>query len=305
MPGSKYHVFTLNNPELEAQAFLNLLDNLPCLKYAVFQEEEGDNGTRHFQGYLELNARKSFAWIKRRLSPRLHLEQRRGTAQQAKDYATKEETRVSGPFECGTWSPTTQGQRTDLESAIDTLRTSKSLKRVAEEHPVEFVKFGRGLQHLRLYTMPRRESPPTIHLYFGGTGIGKSFAARSRHGPCFYSKPPDTKWFDGYDGEECLLLDDFAGAASKLSLQYLLVLLDEYDAKLEVKGGYVPLLSTSIVITTNIHPRTWYDYSNREEQYRALARRIANVWTVVNREVCKCDHEHFFSVPDGPIPGDE
>lgn len=198
------------------------------------------------------------------------------------------------------------GQRTDLEGAIQTMRRTGSLKRTAEEHPTVFVKFHRGLQALRLYTLPRRSSPPSIHLFFGKTGVGKSHAAREKFGGDLYAKPPDTKWFDGYDGEDVLLLDDFAGAASKMSLSYLLQLLDKYDIKLEVKGGYTACLSTVIVLTTNIHPRNWFDYSNREEHYAALARRFDHVWTVLpDYEVREIEKEHFFSVPYGPIPGDE
>lgn len=301
----KYYVFTLNNPEASPEAFLCKLESLGCLKYAIFQEEKGDNGTRHYQGYLELTARKRLAWIKKRVSTRIHLEQRRGTAEQARAYASKEDTRVSGPFECGTWSPVTSGQRTDLEAAIDTLRTTGSLRQVAENHSVEFVKFGRGLQQLRLYTMPKRQRSPTVHLFFGKTGVGKSYAARQRFDGSVYTKPPDTKWFDGYDGEDVLLLDDFAGAASKMSLSYLLQLLDVYDIKLEVKGGYTALLATTIVLTTNIHPRQWFDYSTRQEHYAALARRVHHVWTVIDFETREVDREHFFSVPDGPLPGDE
>lgn len=301
----KYYVFTLNNPEANPEAFLSKLESLECLKYAVFQEEKGESGTRHYQGYLELSKRKRIPWLKNRLSGRIHLEQRRGTAEQARAYARKDDTRLSGPYECGTWSPVTTGQRTDLEGAIDTLRTTGSLRRVAEEHSVEFVKFARGLQQLRLFTMPQRGRSPTIHLFFGKTGVGKSYAARQRFDGSIYAKPPDTKWFDGYDGEDILLLDDFAGAASKMSLSYLLQLLDVYDIKLEVKGGYTALLSSIIVLTTNIHPRQWFDYTNRQEHYAALARRVHHVWTVIDYETREVDREHFFSVPDGPIPGDE
>lgn len=305
MPEAKYYVFTLNNPEASPEAFLDKLESLECFKYAVFQEEKGENETRHYQGYLELSTRKRLEWIKKRVSNRMHLEKRRGTAQQARDYARKEETRVSGPYERGEWSPVTAGQRTDLEGAIDTLKRTGSLRRVAEDHSVEFVKFGRGLQQLRLFTMPQRQRPPTVHLFFGETGVGKSYAARQRFAGRIYAKPPDTKWFDGYDGEDVLLLDDFAGAASKMSLSYLLQLLDVYDIKLEVKGGYTALLASDIVLTTNIHPRNWFDYSNREEHYAALARRVHHVWTVIDFETREVDREHFFSVPTGPIPGDE
>lgn len=42
-----------------------------------------------------------------------------------------------------------QGKRTDLEDACTTLRDTKSLKRVAQEHPTAFVKFHKGLKELK------------------------------------------------------------------------------------------------------------------------------------------------------------
>ncbi len=95
--------------------------------------------------------------------------------------------------------------------------------------------------------------------------------------PKLYRKPCDTRWFDKYIGQKCLLVDDFGGASSKMSLNYLLQLLDRYPIQVEVKCDYVDLQSTDIVITTNLHPQTWYNYEKRKEQYNALARRVHQV----------------------------
>ena len=64
---------------------------------------------------------------------------------------------------------------------------------------------------------------------------------------------------------------------------------------MEVKGGFRQLLSTRIVITTNIHPRLWYDYSQRERQYKALARRFHEVYWHASVDKCdEVDHSSFF-----------
>lgn len=62
-----------------------------------------------------------------------------------------------------------------------------------------------------------------------------------------------------------------------MSLSYLLQLLDRYPITVEVKGSYAVLAATKIIVTTNIHPKLWYDYSQREEQYQALCRRFTTV----------------------------
>lgn len=188
----------------------------------------------------------------------------------------KEDTRVEGPFEAGVFRESAQGERSDLGEAIQTLTDTRSVSAVAAAHPVQFVRYHRGFEALYSRTQPRRTTAPTVILLYGKTGAGKTRYAFEQD-PALYRKVPQTRWFDGYEGQDTLLLDDFSGASSKLSLDYLLQLLDRYPIDVEVKGGYRPLLATVIYITTNNHPRTWYDYTRREEQYRALARRVHRV----------------------------
>ena len=71
-------------------------------RYAVFQEEVGENGTRHLQGYIEFPSPRRMAWIKEHMEDdTVHLEKAMGTPEQCRDYCTKEETRVGGPYEFG------------------------------------------------------------------------------------------------------------------------------------------------------------------------------------------------------------
>lgn len=96
-------VFTLNNPEQDPGTLIERLTDDPKVRYAIFQREQGENGTIHFQGYLELTRSQRMSYVKR-LIPRAHWESRIGTRDQARDYARKEETRIEGPWECGTWN---------------------------------------------------------------------------------------------------------------------------------------------------------------------------------------------------------
>lgn len=115
------------------------------VRYGVYQREKGEQGTEHFQGYVEFSTKKTFAALKTWL-PTAHFEVRKGTREQARNYCMKEDTRVDGPWEHGTWA-TQQGKRTDLEGAVQTLK-AHGIKRVAQEHPEVFVKFHKGLREL-------------------------------------------------------------------------------------------------------------------------------------------------------------
>ena len=57
----------------------------------------------------------------------IHLEIRRGTQQQARDYCQKHDTRVDGPWEYGT--PHKAGKRNDIEEMYDDIEEGFTLKK--------------------------------------------------------------------------------------------------------------------------------------------------------------------------------
>lgn len=80
-------------------------ENDPRFKYMIYQVECCPTSNRdHIQGYLELNAQTRFQQVKQMFAPAVvHLEGRKArTAKPAIEYCSKEETRVSGPWEFGT-----------------------------------------------------------------------------------------------------------------------------------------------------------------------------------------------------------
>lgn len=103
--------FTINNPESR------LTFDEDVVKCCWYQLERGEGGTEHYQGYLELKTPRALTVVKRFVGfSRAHLECRRGTRQQAIDYATKADTRVDGPWTFGdTLVEPTPGKRSDLK----------------------------------------------------------------------------------------------------------------------------------------------------------------------------------------------
>lgn len=256
------------------------------IDYAVFQHEVGAQGTPHFQGFIQFSKKVRLSQLKKVIAGNAniwHWESAKGTASQARAYCMKDDTRSPGtqPYEIGDWEDdaTTKGERTDLKSAIQRLKETGSLAAVAESHPVEVVKFNRGLQYLANFrSIPEPDTPPTIRLYYGPAGCGKSRLARQLP-PNYrlYVKPVDPNfWFDNYDQEEVVLLDDFNGRDC-IKLVLLLQLLDRYVVRLPVKGGFVLFRPREVRITTNIHPSLWYDFSGRQEQYAAIERRVTEL----------------------------
>lgn len=228
--------------------------------YLVWSLEVGASGTPHIQGYAEFETRHSLKQIKK-LLPRAHLEQSRGTAAENLVYITKD-----GPpeFECGT--PMTQGARTDLTSVRE-LALTGGMRSVVEQ--------ASGLQAIRVaaeylkYHEPARTAKPLVFWLWGPTGAGKSAAAAKAAGDDAYWKDA-TKWWDGYDAHTTVVLDEFRG--SWWQMTYMLRLLDRYPFRVECKGGSRQFVAETIIITS-CHPPERV-YSGCDEAIEQLIRRI-------------------------------
>lgn len=293
---------------MSADELVTIATNVSCIRYVVFQLEVSASGTPHYQGYIELTRPQRLNWIRNNFAA-AHYEVRRGTREEAQSYARKDDTRLAGPWEYGDFNSGGTGTRNDLSGVIEACKTG-SLKRVADEHPEAMIRYPRlvrppyrfssdsyrGVTLLTRFYWPRRSAAPIVYLLYGTTGCGKTRFVNDVFpiGDTSYRKPPDTKWFDDYDQHQVLLLDDFSGAASKMSLCYVLQLLDRYEFTVEVKGASLPMLATKIFITTNNHPSTWYTWFKREEQYKALCRRFHYVFGFKHGRPLTLNRKLFF-----------
>jgi len=284
---SKAFCFTYNNPTLPPQG-IEALFKRKNYSYLVFQEEIGEEGTRHYQGYVEFPSRVKFTYFNRYLpqGEHIHFAMRRGTPSQAAEYCKKDDTRapgvLSGPYEYGTISRVGQGGRTDLLAFRDAILAGSSQLSLVAEHTGAFARYGRFYDRVSALSRPQlRAEPPKVILLHGATGQGKSRHVWDKYGASsdLYVIPIDSSgfWLDGYDRQPICLLDDFSGRSSKISLPALLRLLDRYPSSVPIKGGFVWWYPKKIYITTNIHPGSWYDYSTRQEQYDALFRRFTKI----------------------------
>ena len=273
---SNYWVFTWNNPNLDPDEFNATFDSVGRT-FLIFQRERGENGTEHYQGYLELQGCRGFNSVKA-INPQIHWEVRRGTQAQAIEYARKDDTRVEGPWQYGTPKRLTNtGCSPDFLAAV---KEGKRVRALHDEYPDEMRKYPRYYESLReVYPPPVRDSAPEVTLLIGEPGAGKTRWVREREEAAdLYVKPCDRDfWMNGYDGHPAVLLDDFAGAANHVTLTNLLQLLDRYQIRVSTKHGHTWWQPKRIYITTNIHPANWYSYKDRLQHYDALERRFTKV----------------------------
>ena len=260
---SRRWCFTLNNPERDDLVFP---DNV---RYAIWQRERGEEGTEHLQGYIELAKPQRLSWCKNVIA-RAHFEIARGTRDQARDYCRKSDTRVAGPFEFGEWKSGGQGSRTDLNAVKALIDDGAGEQEIAEGHFSTWCRNYRAFREYKRIKTEARNWPCDVEVLWGEPGTGKSRKALEEN-PGAYWKPKGN-WWDGYEQQEVVVIDEFYGW---LPYDFLLRLCDRYPLNVEVKGGTAAFVAKKIVFTSNKHPDDWYQKENLDK--RAFARRVTKL----------------------------
>lgn len=252
--------------------------------------------TPHYQGYVEFTDATRFSTFNNGITDHAHLEESRGSPEDNIKYCSKEESRQDGPWRFG--EPAQIGRPTCIQEYAELAISGATLRDMALADPAKFLRYSRGVQTLTTLFAPRRDIAPEVVLLFGPPGTGKTrFVMDKYELDEVYVKQTSDRFYDGYERQDVFLLDDFAGKMSKVTLSYFLKLVDRYPVALPIKGSTVPLLATKIYITTNVHPRDWYDYANRAGEWRCVSRRVHKVYYFPGPgfEPLLLEHESFFS----------
>ena len=280
--------FTLNNYENDELEELKQRAGV-CCHYAIIGEEVGIGGTKHLQGYLHLTNpnKRRLSCMKKLWSDRAHWEIARGSDLDNKKYCSKD-----GIFlECGT--PCSQGQRNDLMAVAESLKEA-DIEEVALQYPKQFIMYHRGMEKYAALArpLPKRDFKTQVNVYWGVPGSGKSRLANKEGSEALsmYYKPRG-EWWDGYNGQEVVIMDDFYGW---LKYDDLLKICDRYPYSVPIKGGYKEFISKQLIITSNVPPEKWYKFKDYDPA--ALLRRIDYLQEV--RKLCNNKtqllHQNFF-----------
>jgi len=252
------------------------LEHSTNVRYACGQLEVGGNcGTRHWEAYVEFTGPRSLQYV-RKLFPGAHAEQRRGTPTECRVYCSKDETSVGGTFwEHGTIPQEKgAGKRNDLVAVRERFRNGAKVSDIYEEYPGVAARYPKYVQKCADMYLAPRSWKTEIRVYKGPTRCGKTKAAYDEF-PDIWAKP-EGQWFDGYDGQPHVLIDDFDGGRDcGIRFRFLLRLLDRYPLEVPIKGGFVKWLPRIVIITTNVEPDGWYpweDYAPLRERFDEIRR---------------------------------
>lgn len=235
------------------------------LSWSKGQLEEGEGtGFRHYQCIIAFKRKVSLPAVKRIFGGSCHAELSRSSA--ANEYVWKEATRVEGTqFEFGA-KPIQRNSKTDWES-VWTAAQSGNLEAIPANVRVVSYRTLRaiGSDYSRARPMERQ-----CFVYWGKTGTGKSRRAWDEAGMDAYCKDPRSKFWDGYQVEKNVVIDEFRGG---IDISHLLRWLDRYPVRVEIKGSSRPLVAEKIWITSNINVNQWYPECDAETM-SALMRRL-------------------------------
>ena len=137
----------------------------------------------------------------------------------------------------------------------DLIKGKIELKNLVEKNPQLLMNYNRLKTNLASFRLDMAENEniekTTENLWiYGKPGSGKTYYVKKNY-PNHYLKLQN-KWWDGYNGEEVVLLDDFN---DKNMGYYVKLWADNYNCKGEIKNGTISLNFKKFIITSNYMPR--------------------------------------------------
>lgn len=216
-------------------------------QYLTYGREVGESGTPHLQGYVYFKNPRTFGSLKKKIN-RAHIEVRKGSHEQARDYCQKD----GNFYEIGVEPQQNGGDKMKERAEKNRKLMETPIKQLVLEGEISVMEV-RRLKNARMdlaqeLTSYQAEGVRGVW-YYGPPGVGKSHKARVEN-PNAYIKAQN-KWFDGYTGQKEIILDDFD---CKELGHYLKIWADKWSCNGEVKGGTVPLQHNQFIITSNFHP---------------------------------------------------
>lgn len=280
---------TLNNWTDEEHAQLLNWCKSETVKFIIGQEE-GEEGTPHLQFFIEAKNALRLSTLKK-VCGRAHFEVAKGSSMDNYKYCSKEECFDYEPQDLKLWEEK-PGKRSDIEHAKELAKTG-GMREVVET--LNNYQAWRAAEMYLKYAENKRTWAPVVKWFYGPPGTGKTRRAHEEAATlaatgaatlaatggatlavtgrvALYVHSNTGKWWDGYDGENIVIIDDFR--ASDWALNYLLKVLDRYECRVETKGGSRQLLATHIYITSPYHPEAAYCNS---ENVKQLTRRISEI----------------------------
>lgn len=248
--------------------------------YLIIGKEFGDSGTPHLQGFVQFCSKKSLVGLKK-FNPRIHWEATKGSIDQNIQYCSKandfmeygiKPMDVKQKAECG---------KRSLEERWKLARSGQFEQLAPENIKVyEYI-------YRKNITCLDRELLDNQWIW-GPSGCGKSKYVRDTY-PTFYLKPM-SKWWDGYNGEDVVCLDDVDPKHAEWLGYFLKIWCDHYVFNAEVKGCMLRIRPKTVIVTSQFPLEIVFPNAEDRE---ALSRRF----TVLAMGEAPKKYHAMFNIP--------
>lgn len=239
--------------------------------FLILGRETGDQGRKHFQGYVEFGKRILGSAMDKKfrktfpLPISCHYEQAMGSAEQNVTYCSKEdkEALTFGEPSVG------QGARSDLVTMFQAVKEGVTGEGLVALDPAKWAVHRKALEEYRTMLQPKRTWPSKLIFLWGPTGHGKTAQAQHFEPETVHYRDP---FVQGYTGSsEAVLFDDFNW--KRMDPKFWLTLCDRYPMTVEIKGGLRNWAPKIIIFTSNDDPKTWWPEAP-PETLQAVHRRM-------------------------------
>lgn len=224
--------------------------------------------------------------------PWIHLQSMRGSITQNEDYCSKEATltKIGLPF-------IGKGGNRNVQEIYEMTKAGKSDIELAEWDFSVFARTLKAIDRIRLANRPLCLESREIILLFGEPGCGKTKWAYDNSPNLFELPVGKGMWFDGYQNQREVLLDEYEG---QFPLDSFLKVVDRwYVRAVPIKGSFVWWNPNKIIMTCNIHPSLWYNsWNGRSVKAVAFRRRLTKVFEFPGNVITEVkDIENWFPDP--------
>lgn len=132
------------------------------------------------------------------------------------------------------------------------INNNENLIDIINKYPEEIYNYDKLRNNIILYNIDKQIVPKFFNRkcfwIYGPSGIGKSYLVRSAFNNLYEKQ--NNIWWDGYNNEDVVLMDDFDVSCKKLTY-FLKIWGDNYRFKAEIKGGVIQPIYKKFIITSN------------------------------------------------------
>lgn len=278
---SRSWCFTLFPIEGDVE-FVNTLGLSQSVTYLIYGNETCPTTQRHhLQGFVYFKNARTLSGL-RKLNQRWHVEAMQGKFAQAIEYCKKESDFKE------------YGER-PVDADEKALKANNVRWKLAKEGRFEELAPESIKTYEYIFSKYHEvgDRPDLLNYWISGpSGCGKSSLVRKEFAD-IYSKGMN-KWWDGYQHEATVLLDDFDPTHGDYLAYYLKIWADHYAFNAEVKGGMLRARPACVIVTSQYPIEACFKTKTGQPDFEtisAIRRRFKKItWSDFFKAFAREDH---------------